>query len=133
MAAPSEPSGEPPVWLTGVDQLSMTRAMTVEEADRLSEEGKGFWVTMHPDAEPIAKEFHAAYEGLAPFHGYETREASAKPWEEVPTNNRELMIATVDQLLRANIIRRVRPRDPLSLDSHSVHTATTTVETGDKL
>lgn len=47
----------------------------------------------------IAKAFHEAYERLAPEHGYETREASAKPWDEVPANNRELMVAVVEQLL----------------------------------
>lgn len=50
-------------------------------------------------AERIAKAFHEAYESLAPEHGYETREASAKPWEEVPENNRELMVAVVERLL----------------------------------
>lgn len=50
-------------------------------------------------AERIAKSFHEAYERLAPEHGYETREASAKPWDEVPDQNRELMVAVVEQLL----------------------------------
>lgn len=95
--------------MTGVDQLSAIRSLTVEEADRLSEEGKGFWLNIHPDAEEIAKEFHDAYEELAPSHGYETREASAKPWEEVPENNRNLMIATVNRLLVSNVIRRIKP------------------------
>jgi hypothetical protein len=52
----------------------------------------------------IARCFHEAYEELAPQFGYETREASAKPWEEVPKNNRDLMIATVAQLLEDGII-----------------------------
>ena len=51
------------------------------------------------DAERIAKAFHDAYETLAPEHGYETRRASAKPWDEVPANNRSLMVATVQHLL----------------------------------
>lgn len=50
-------------------------------------------------AERIAQEFHAAYEELAHAHGYATREASAKPWGEVPEQNRALMVATVQRLL----------------------------------
>lgn len=57
------------------------------------------------DAERIARAFHRAYEELAPEHGYETREASAKPWEQVPENNRALMVATVQPLLDMGVIR----------------------------
>lgn len=55
-------------------------------------------------AEQIAEAFHDAYERLAPDHGYETREASRKPWSEVPENNRELMTAVVEELLENKII-----------------------------
>jgi hypothetical protein len=59
-----------------------------------------------PDAEQIAKAFHDAYEALAPDHGYETREASAKPWKKVPDNNRNLMVATVRKLIDDGMISR---------------------------
>jgi len=49
-------------------------------------------------AEELAKMFHEAYEELAPEHGYETRKESAKPWEEVPEQNKNLMIATVKRV-----------------------------------
>lgn len=45
--------------------------------------------------EDVARAFHEAYERLAPDFGYRTREASAKPWADVPEGNRALMIATV--------------------------------------
>jgi hypothetical protein len=50
-------------------------------------------------AEEIARAFHEAYEQLAPDFGYRTREASAKQWDEVPEQNRGLMVATVEKLL----------------------------------
>ena len=56
-------------------------------------------------AEAVAYEFHEAYERLAPEHGYETREASAKPWAEVPERNRLLMIAVVRDLAARGVIR----------------------------
>jgi len=56
-------------------------------------------------AERIAKAFHEAYETLAPEHGYRTREASAKPWSEVPADNKDLMVATVQRLLDLGTIR----------------------------
>jgi hypothetical protein len=56
------------------------------------------------DAEPIAAAFHEAYERLAPRYGYKTREASAVPWAEVPSNNRALMCAVVADLVAAGVI-----------------------------
>lgn len=54
--------------------------------------------------EEIARAFHAIYEDLAPHHGYETRTESAVPWEHVPEANRNLMVATVKQLLHHGTI-----------------------------
>lgn len=54
--------------------------------------------------ETIARRFHETYERLAPEHGYETREASAKPWEDVPVQNRGLMIEVVTELVREQTI-----------------------------
>lgn len=51
------------------------------------------------DPEAVARQFHETYERLAPAHGYATREASAKPWEQVPEQNRGLMIAVAAELL----------------------------------
>lgn len=49
--------------------------------------------------EDVARMFHETYERLAPSFGYETRKASAKPWDEVPENNRKLMIAVAGAVL----------------------------------
>jgi nucleotide-binding universal stress UspA family protein len=54
-----------------------------------------------PAAEDLARRFHETYERLAPQHGYETREASAKPWEQVPDTNKRLMVAVCAELLTA--------------------------------
>ncbi len=45
------------------------------------------------NAEELAKLFHEKYEELAPEYGYNTRKESAVPWEGVPLNNKNLMIA----------------------------------------
>ena len=47
----------------------------------------------------VARWFHEAYEQLAPSHGYETRKASAVPWEDVPVQNKKLMMDTVAVVL----------------------------------
>lgn len=49
--------------------------------------------------ETYAQRFHATYERLATSYAYKTREASAKPWAEVPVNNRDLMIAVVREVV----------------------------------
>lgn len=51
------------------------------------------------DAEKIAQNFHYNYEALAPEYDYRTRKASAKPWLEVPENNRRLMVHVVSLIL----------------------------------
>jgi len=50
-------------------------------------------------AKKLAQLFHSTYEELAPYFHYETRLASRKTWEDVPTNNRDLMIATSERVL----------------------------------
>jgi hypothetical protein len=51
--------------------------------------------------EALAQRFHETYERLAPEFGYETRTPSAKPWNEVPEQNRNLMIAVCREILRS--------------------------------
>jgi hypothetical protein len=51
-------------------------------------------------AEDLAKKFHDEYERLAPLHGYRTRLSTAKPWSDVPDNNKRLMIATARGVLK---------------------------------
>ena len=64
-------------------------------------------------AERVAKAFHTFYEKLAPDHGYKTREASAVEWEDVPDDNRNLMIATAHALLDGGWV--------IDLDSDECH------------
>jgi len=52
-------------------------------------------------AERLARRFHETYERLAPSFGYETRKASAVPWDQVPENNRKLMTAVCAEILDA--------------------------------
>jgi hypothetical protein len=49
--------------------------------------------------EQFARQFHETYERLAPSFGYETRRESAKPWDEVPDQNRRLMTAVCAEVL----------------------------------
>jgi hypothetical protein len=50
--------------------------------------------------EELAQLFHETYERLAPDFGYKTREASAKPWSDVPGQNKNLMIAVAGEILK---------------------------------
>ena len=59
---------------------------------------------MELDAEALAQQFHEAYEELAPEFGYSTRESSRKPWTQVPEQNRNLMVATVQRLIDRGFI-----------------------------
>lgn len=52
-------------------------------------------------AEKLAQRFHEAYERLAPEFGYKTREASAVPWEDVPADNKALMVAVAGEVMES--------------------------------
>lgn len=56
-------------------------------------------MSIHHSPENLARTFHEVYERLAPSHGYETRKASAVPWEDVPEPNKSLMVAVAAELL----------------------------------
>jgi hypothetical protein len=47
----------------------------------------------------VARWFHEAYEQMASLREYETRPESAVPWEQVPLNNRALMLDTAAVVL----------------------------------
>ena len=51
-------------------------------------------------AEELARAFHETYERLAPEFNYETREDSRTAWEDVPEDNRRLMVAVAAELIR---------------------------------
>ncbi len=57
------------------------------------------WRRPVPDAETVARFFHETYERLAPNFAYETRPETAKPWDDVPTRNKQLMIAVAAEVL----------------------------------
>lgn len=52
-----------------------------------------------PDADEVARFFHETYERLAPEFSYKTRKASAVAWEDVPENNKELMVAVARRVI----------------------------------
>jgi hypothetical protein len=54
---------------------------------------------MQLTAELLARTFHNAYERLAPSFGYQTRDDSRQSWEEVPEQNRKLMVATAEAVI----------------------------------
>ena len=49
--------------------------------------------------ELLARTFHDSYERLAPSFGYDTRDDSRQPWEQVPEQNRNLMVATAEAVI----------------------------------
>ena len=51
-------------------------------------------------AERLAKYFHDTYEKLAPQYSYKTRKESAVDWKDVPKNNKELMIAVAEKVIK---------------------------------
>ena len=54
--------------------------------------------------EMVAREFHKAYEDLAPHFGYKTRKDSAVPWEKCQKKNRNLMMAVITELLTKEVM-----------------------------
>lgn len=82
----------------GGDLVAFDALMSVVDGEPLGE-----WITRR--ATEIAEAFHEAYERLAQDHGYVTRERSRVPWEDVPEDNKGLMIDTAADLLKAGKIK----------------------------
>ena len=64
--------------------------------------------------EVIARLFHETYERLAPDFGYRTRDASAKPWDNVPATNKALMVATITEVLASLDGRTLVPESEIA-------------------
>ncbi len=60
-------------------------------------------------AEQLANRFHDLYEEMASQYGYETRRDSSVEWENVPDNNKQLMIAVCRRILEENEFLSNRP------------------------
>jgi hypothetical protein len=86
-------------------------------------------------AEQLAKLFHDSYEELAPSHGYETREASRKPWEGVPENNRSLMVAVAQKILDSQEdsedLRKLRALETAGVDNWDGYAYAMSIMDGD--
>lgn len=54
-----------------------------------------------PDDATVARLFHDTYERLAPTHGWETQERSRTQWDDLPAENRSLMLAVVSEVRAA--------------------------------
>jgi hypothetical protein len=66
---------------------------------------------MQLTAELLARTFHESYERLAPSFGYDTRDDSRQPWEQVPEQNRKLMVATAEAVITKLGLVTSRPED----------------------
>lgn len=73
--------------------------------------------------EQIAQQFHEVYERLAPNFGYQTREASAKPWADVPDRNKQLMIAVAAEVGNSIIMLIRRTADGAREEMRCTHRA----------
>jgi hypothetical protein len=75
-------------------------ARAAEDCHALAREVERLRVALN-NSECLARLFHETYERLAPSFGYETRRDSAVSWEDVPPQNRSLMVATAGEVGRA--------------------------------
>lgn len=64
---------------------------------------------MASNAEKIARAFHDEYEAFAEVHGWETQEATRTSFDDLPAENRQTMISTVQALLDRNVIAPTHP------------------------
>ena len=64
---------------------------------------------MAADAERIARAFHDEYEAHAEKHGWETQEATRSIFDDLPAENRQTMLSTVQALLDRRVIAPASP------------------------
>jgi hypothetical protein len=69
-----------------------------------------------PKPEALAEHFHEHYESLAPLYGYKTRFANGKGpplFEELPKENRELMVMTCRKVIEDTDVELVKNVDAI--------------------
>lgn len=86
-----------------------TEEFETEDLDREWQRRKLSKSALKIDPLLLAQLFHEEYERLALHLGYQTREDSRVPWEDVPETNRSLMIATC-----RSVLSRIAGEGPLS-------------------
>lgn len=89
-------------------RMDVTPAGALCSAEKVEQAGAKSAVESAATPDALARQFHETYERLAPQFGYETRKESAKPWSDVPENNKRLMIAVCAEILER---RAVNSRD----------------------
>lgn len=52
----------------------------------------------------VARAFHESYEMFAPAIGWDTQTKSRMSWDDVPSDNKQLMLVVVTDLLSRGII-----------------------------
>ena len=52
----------------------------------------------------IARNFHYRYEAFAPYFRWKTNSLSSVPWDDLPKNQQELMIATIEAIRNDGVI-----------------------------
>ena len=78
-------------------QLVSDQALAIAEAEAQRDEAVGA-LRAYADGEQLARSFHELYEALAPEFGYKTRRESAVHWDDIPANNKTLMIAVASRI-----------------------------------
>lgn len=86
-----------------------TEEFETEDLSREWERRKLSKSALKIDPSLLAQMFHEEYERLALHLGYQTREDSRVPWEDVPETNRSLMVATC-----RSVLSRIAGEGPLS-------------------
>ena len=108
--SPTQPAEAPWIWIKAINrELANLRDWANENARRANKTEAELaalrsvpaptQLAERPTPEQLAQKFHELYETLAPQFNYTTRKASAKPWTDVPENNRNLMIAVCGEIL----------------------------------
>lgn len=74
-------------------------AAALDEIVAVIDQALGRTAAAPVSAVQVAQMFHTHYERLAPQFNYQTRPASAVPWDSVPENNRRLMVTVAGRVL----------------------------------
>ena len=90
--------GHPDICISEADMALI--AALVNSAEALLCKADKWDAVRAIDAETFAKFFHKQYEELAPHHGYETKPESKVPFDELPLENRSLMVHVCAEVLQ---------------------------------
>ena len=86
-------------WIDESDTEHRKKLRVMQELRETKAEVERLREALEVDPEALARLFHEVYEAQAPMFGYETKPETRCAWEEMPEDNKQLMVSVCRRIV----------------------------------